>query len=86
MIGLEHKADLAIAKPRQLRARHQRQVAAVEADRPGAGKVQPAQQMQQRALACARCAAHGLEIPVANRQVYLAQHFQRPFAQEIRLP
>src|SRR5206468_12055746 len=62
-----------------------RKVLPLEPDFARRGRVQAAQQMEQRAFAGARGAADGQETAARNRQVDLAQYFQGTLADEIRL-
>ena len=84
IVGLENEADPAIAKTRQFQRRKRRQISAIEPDFPRRRRIQPAQQMQQRALARARRAAHGQKVAAGDCQVNLPQHVKRSLADEIR--
>jgi hypothetical protein len=57
-------------------------------DAAGRGRIQPAQQVQQRALARARGADNGQRLARAHRQIDALQHahVQRPFGKALGQP
>ena len=61
------------------------EVPAGQMDFPPAGRVQPAQQMEQGALARAGSAAHRQELAAPHLQVHAAQDLERALAQRVGL-
>ena len=56
-----------------------------DADLAGIRRVEPAEHVQQRALAHARCAHDGQHLPLRHRQLEIAQHVKPVAGDVIRL-
>ena len=77
VVELEDEADVAVAKRHELRVGQIPQRAAGDPDAAGVDRVEPAQHVQQRALADARGADDGDHLALLDRHVEVAQHAHR---------
>ena len=74
---LKHEADRSIAKGREPVRRELERVPAVERDRPGRGRLERAQDVQQRALAAARWTHDRRGVARFERERHVRQDRQR---------
>ena len=74
VVELEDEADVAVAKRHELRVGQIPQRAVGDPDAAGVDRVEPAQHVQQRALADARGADDGDHLALLDRDVEVAQH------------
>ena len=74
MMELIHETEALVAQAAALGVAHLAQVPPHQPHRPGARHVQPPEQVQQRALARARCANDGDALAGTDPERYPAQH------------
>ena len=75
---LVHEADVAVALFAALGRRHRAEIPAFQLHPAAGGRVQAAEQLQQRRLSGARCAHYRHAFTRLNRQVHSTQHFEHP--------
>ena len=84
MIRLKNKTDAAVAKIRQLAFGKRDEILAAKKNFARVRRVEPADEMEQRAFARAGRAAQREEFAARNVHVHAAQDFQRAFAHRRR--
>ena len=83
MVGLKNEADAAVAELRELAFGKPGQIAPVKQDLPGIGRIQSADQVEQRAFAGAGSAAQRQQFAARHIQIHPAQDVERAFPQNV---
>ena len=77
VVELEHEADVTVAEGDERVARHRAEVRVADANRSAVDRVEPAEDVQQRALADARGADDRHHLARLDEEIEAAQHRQR---------
>ena len=85
MVELEDKADVAVSKGDPLRVAKAHQVRAADRHHAAIGPIEPAKNVEQRALADARRADNCHHLPRVNGKVEIAEHGEHGVSHRVRL-